>query len=146
MSNAYKDKQCYVVVDEAHCILEWGDNFHPIFKEIKQLRAVIPESNVLALSATLSTASQKETMKLLLMKQVKCIDHPPAKENISIVLVERPAISCKNATEQCYSYIFQSLYMELLQKKQDFPLAVVYFNGNMDWVGYGYEMAKRLLG
>lgn len=61
------NKKSYIVVDEAHCILDWGEEFRPIFKEIKQLRAVVPDAQVLALSATLSKDGQKRVAQHLLM-------------------------------------------------------------------------------
>lgn len=56
------NKKSYIVVDEAHCILDWGEEFRPIFKEIKQLRAVVPDAQMLALSATLSKDGQKVSL------------------------------------------------------------------------------------
>ena len=70
-------RQCkskgYIVVDEAHCILDWGDEFRPIFREIKELRAVLPSAQVLALSATLSETSQHTIATLLLMRNFKTV-------------------------------------------------------------------------
>ena len=41
------------LVDEAHCIvLDWGEDFRPVFQDIKQLRAVLPKAHILTLSAT----------------------------------------------------------------------------------------------
>lgn len=34
------NKKCYIVLNEARCILDWREEFRPIFKIIKQLRAV----------------------------------------------------------------------------------------------------------
>lgn len=39
----------YVVVDEAHCILDWGYEFQAIFRDIKQLRAVRPDATVFSI-------------------------------------------------------------------------------------------------
>lgn len=41
-----------IAVDEAHCISQWGNDFRPAYKNIKQLRELLPHVNVLALTAT----------------------------------------------------------------------------------------------
>lgn len=42
MSDVIQNKVCVIVVDEAHCEADWGNDYRPMFKEIKRLRSVIP--------------------------------------------------------------------------------------------------------
>lgn len=41
-----------IVVDEAHCISQWGYDFRPSFLNIRNLRKILPEAGMLALTAT----------------------------------------------------------------------------------------------
>ena len=45
-------KVCFVCVDEAHCISQWGYDFRPSYLEIADIRNDLPDVPVLALTAT----------------------------------------------------------------------------------------------
>lgn len=45
-------KISFITVDEAHCISQWGYDFRPSYLQIKELRRLIPDTPVLALTAT----------------------------------------------------------------------------------------------
>ena len=41
-----------IVVDEAHCISEWGHDFRPEYRKLSSLRSRFPQAALLALTAT----------------------------------------------------------------------------------------------
>lgn len=43
---------CLIAVDESHCISQWGYDFRPSYLKITELREMLPEVPVLALTAT----------------------------------------------------------------------------------------------
>ena len=45
-------KVCFITVDEAHCISQWGYDFRPAYLKIADLRLLVPHAPVLALTAT----------------------------------------------------------------------------------------------
>lgn len=65
LQNLSEHKHLYIVVDEIHCILDWGEDFRPVFQDIKQLRAVLPKAHILALSATVSIKGVDDIVKYL---------------------------------------------------------------------------------
>jgi len=60
-----------IVVDEAHCISEWGHDFRPAYKDIKELRTYHPEAPIIALTATATPSVKKDIIKQLDLKKVR---------------------------------------------------------------------------
>lgn len=54
-----------IVVDEAHCISQWGYDFRPAYLTITQLRRMFPSAPLLALTATAPPAVRKDIMDRL---------------------------------------------------------------------------------
>ncbi len=43
---------CFITVDEAHCVCQWGYDFRPSYLDIARIREVLPQCPLLALTAT----------------------------------------------------------------------------------------------
>jgi ATP-dependent DNA helicase RecQ len=56
---------CFITVDEAHCICQWGYDFRPSYLQIAQVRKVKPNCPVLALTATATPEVTKDIQKNL---------------------------------------------------------------------------------
>ena len=54
-----------LAVDEAHCISQWGYDFRPAYLRIKELRRLIPDTPVLALTASATPKVAKDIMAQL---------------------------------------------------------------------------------
>ncbi|XP_078608666.1 ATP-dependent DNA helicase RecQ-like [Branchiostoma floridae x Branchiostoma japonicum] len=53
-SSTYREKLVGVAVDEAHCVTTWGDEFRKDYKRLAELRILVADVSVLALTATAS--------------------------------------------------------------------------------------------
>ncbi|MCB9262153.1 MAG: DNA helicase RecQ [Flavobacteriales bacterium] len=60
-------KVSFVAVDEAHCISEWGHDFRPEYRRIKQIIKAIDDVPVVALTATATPKVQHDIQKNLNM-------------------------------------------------------------------------------
>jgi len=66
-----KVKISFVAVDEAHCISEWGHDFRPEYRKIRQMVKAIGEVPILALTATATPKVQYDIQKNLGMLEAK---------------------------------------------------------------------------
>ncbi|MBU3664239.1 MAG: RecQ family ATP-dependent DNA helicase, partial [Bacteroidetes bacterium] len=57
----------FVAVDEAHCISEWGHDFRPEYRRIKQMVKEIKDVPMIALTATATPKVQSDIIKNLQM-------------------------------------------------------------------------------
>jgi ATP-dependent DNA helicase RecQ len=58
-----------VAVDEAHCISQWGYDFRPEYKQIAEIREILPGVPFLALTATATPEVAKDIQSSLLFKE-----------------------------------------------------------------------------
>jgi ATP-dependent DNA helicase RecQ len=69
-----------LVVDEAHCIFQWGPDFRPAYLQLGRVRQQIQPRSVLALTATASAPIRSEIVRQLRLNQptevVLSVDRP----------------------------------------------------------------------
>lgn len=72
LTNLYDTKKlARIVVDEAHCVSQWGNDFRPKYLLIKVLRENYVRVPIMALTATATPRTRQEIVGNLKMRNVK---------------------------------------------------------------------------
>ena len=74
---------CLLAIDEAHCISQWGYDFRPSYLEIAEIRPLIPETNVLALTATATPKVRADIQDKLQFRETEVFTKSFARANLS---------------------------------------------------------------
>ena len=69
---AYHKRMMGIIIDEAHCILQWGSDFRPAYSELDKLRSFVPLNiPIYATSATISPSILSEVRHILHINPVE---------------------------------------------------------------------------
>jgi ATP-dependent DNA helicase RecQ len=77
-----------IVIDEAHCISQWGYDFRPSYLKICDLRKLLPDIPVLALTATATPIVVDDIMNKLLFKNKNVLRKSFERKNLIYVVKE----------------------------------------------------------
>ncbi len=73
-----------LVVDEAHCVSQWGHDFRPEYRDLKRLHARLGRPPVLALTATADQATRNDVIAQLFDRKPRLFVHGFDRPNISL--------------------------------------------------------------
>ncbi len=77
-----------LAVDEAHCISQWGYDFRPPYMQIAAIRAFIPDTPVLALTATATPKVVKDIQKRLEFKKEHVFQKSFERKNLTYLVIK----------------------------------------------------------
>ena len=128
-----------IVVDEAHCISQWGHDFRPAYKQIAELRKIKPEIPIAAFTATATQRTKKDIIKQLELKKHVLHEAPFIRENIAYRIFKSEAkksriiefcTSLKNSTGIVYCQTRKSV-KELTQLLNTEKISCASYHGGM---------------
>ncbi len=77
---------CLLAVDESHCISQWGYDFRPSYLRIADVRELLPDVPVLALTATATPEVVEDIQEKLLFKEKRVFRKSFQRENLTYVV------------------------------------------------------------
>lgn len=84
-----------LVVDEAHCISTWGEDFRPAYRQIVAIKKLLPGINTLALTATATPQVRKDIELQLGLKDVAVFEQSFIRENLVYVVRKSSDVSAQ---------------------------------------------------
>ena len=136
LSTKYKENLVALVVDEAHCVKTWGDEFRRAFSKIGDLRSILLAGiNVMALTATATVETFDIVSQRLSMKDQTLVTSPPNRDNI--IYRVHPKATLNELTDDLCS--------EFTTKRTEFSKTVIFVRQYRDCSDL-YLMVRHKLG
>lgn len=80
----------FITVDEAHCISQWGYDFRPSYLEIANIRHLLPDVPILALTATATPPVVDDIQKRLEFKEKRVFRMSFERKNLCYIVRNTP--------------------------------------------------------
>ncbi|MDT7830074.1 ATP-dependent DNA helicase RecQ [Pricia sp. S334] len=108
-----------IAIDEAHCISQWGHDFRPAYLECGHLRELLPETPIIALTATATNRVEQDIVENLGLTEPMTVKDSFFRPNIAFEVLR-----CEDKhyrLEQCFAESGQSgiVYVRTRKMTQD---------------------------
>lgn len=85
IDNLARTPPSYLVVDEAHCVDRWGDDFRPSYGRLAEVRTQLGSPPTLAFTATAGVKAQKRILKSMGIPDAKVFISDVDRPNIALI-------------------------------------------------------------
>ncbi|XP_060780018.1 recQ-like DNA helicase BLM isoform X2 [Neoarius graeffei] len=92
------------VIDEAHCVSQWGHDFRPDYKRLHELRQKFPKVPIMALTATATPRVQKDILNQLAMTRPQVFSMSFNRHNLKYSVIPKKP---KKVDEDCINWIMK---------------------------------------
>ncbi len=110
-----------IAVDEAHCISQWGYDFRPAYLEIAQIRSLLPDTPILALTASATPEVVKDIQHQLQFKAENVFSKSFFRDNL--VYISRFVEDKLHYLKQILNKIQGSGIVYVRNRKQTYEIA-----------------------
>ncbi|XP_014289511.1 ATP-dependent DNA helicase Q5 [Halyomorpha halys] len=119
------NKLAYIVVDEAHCVSQWGHDFRPDYLKLGSLRTSLPDIPWIALTATASSTVVNDIQtQLKLVQPISSFKTPVFRSNLYYDVIYDDLI--EDPFEHLKDFIKNILDDEPEKKKSDRGCGIIY--------------------
>ncbi len=106
-----------IAIDEAHCISEWGHDFRPDYRNLKQVRALFPGVPLVALTATATPRVQRDIQAQLRLDDASVFLSSFNRPNLKYSVIPRES-GIKQVVRLLDSYKDQPVIIYAFSRKQ----------------------------
>lgn len=127
-----------IAIDEAHCISQWGHDFRPAYLECSQLRGLLPETPVIALTATATKQVANDIIDSLKFIEPLVVTDSFSRNNIAFKVFweedkrHRLKLRCSQLEKSAIVYVrTRRLSQEIAQFLNSNGCKATYFHGGI---------------
>lgn len=134
-SPIFRQNVAACVIDEAHCVELWGEDFRKSFGDLATLKALFPTAVTLALTATAPLAMVEKITDSLSISSCKIVRSSPNRPNIKLTVRKRMP---NNYSKASYDEILLPMTKGLNRLREKFPMTIIYMK--LKYCGYAFKL------